>query len=233
MSVTAGIRKTGPWQVCLSGLIDTQAINSAFYLDRQGNVSVFHQQLGLIITGANSKNQPELATFSEKLMGEVVHIPLSSRLQMSDTQDRLSLAFNTFFSDLYIPSPRERELALRFVIAGRGRPPEDPRLTLQLCLKAGEPLETGAGRKLTVGTEKIELGPAELGGWIRHHGCTLKVDPSARLVWPVFPHNPYGGARETRLDHAVGALSVPLALKAGRKYVRPHEQEINFTLSAQ
>ena len=92
MSVPAGIRKAGPWQLCLSGLMSTQAINSQFYLDRQGHISVFHQRLGLIITGANSKRQPELATFSEKLPGQTVHMPISTRLQMSDAQDRLSLA---------------------------------------------------------------------------------------------------------------------------------------------
>ena len=64
MSITAGIRKTGPLTTCLSGLIATQAVNSRFYLDRQGNVSVLHEKTGLIITGANSKRQPELATFS-------------------------------------------------------------------------------------------------------------------------------------------------------------------------
>ena len=232
MQVPAGIRKTGPWQVCLSGLIDTQAINSRYYLDRQGHISVFHQQAGLIITGANSKRQPELATFSEKLLGEVVHMPLSSRLQMGGREDRLSLAYNTYFSDLYVPAPSPSGLSLRFVITGRGRPPEDPRLTLQLCLKAGETLETGAGRKFLVGAERIQLEPADLGGWIRHHGWTLKPDPAARLLWPVYPHNPYADAPETSLERAVAALWVPLNLqpRAG-KYVRPRDQEISFALS--
>jgi hypothetical protein len=232
MQVPAGIRKRGPWQVCLSGLIDTQAINSQFYLDRQGHVSVFHQKAGLIVTGANSKRQPELATFSEKLLGQVVHMPLSSRLQMSEPEDRLSLAFNTFFSDLYVRAVSDAELSLRFVISGRGRPAEDPRLTLQLCLNAGEALETGAGRKVMLGAERIELEPADLGGWIRHHGWTMKLDPGARLVWPLYPHNPYANAPETSLRRAVAALSAPLRLKAqpGR-YVRPREQELSFTVT--
>lgn len=232
MEVPAGVRKTGPWQVCLSGLMSTQAINSRYYLDRQGHVSVFHQQLGEIITGANSKRQPELATFSEKLMGQTVHMPISTRLQMGDAQDRLSLAFNTFFSDLYVPSPSEKELTLRFVITGRGQPAAEPTLTLQLCLKSGEILETGAGQKVTLGRDRIELGPADLAGSVRHHGWILKLDPGARLVWPVFPHNPYADGPETNLEYAVGALSVPLRLKAqAGKYVRPNEQEIVFTLS--
>jgi hypothetical protein len=36
------------------------------------------------------------------------------------------------------------------------------------------------------------------------------VDPSARLVWPVYPFNPYKNAPETELRHAVGVLSTPV-----------------------
>jgi hypothetical protein len=59
----------------------------------------------------------------------------------------------------------------------------------------------------------------------------LKTDSQARLIWPVYPFNPYANGPETSLDHAVGALSVPLQLKPG-KYVRPGEQRISFSLSA-
>lgn len=229
MSIPAGIRKAGPWQVALSGLMSTQAINNQFFLDRQGHLSIFHQRLGLIITGANSKRHPELATFSEKLLGQVVHMPISTRLQMSDEQDRLSLAYHTFFSDLYVPTPAESRFSWRFVITGRGKPAEEARLTLQLCLKAGSVLETGAGRKIVLGAEGIELGPGELGSWIRHHGWKLKIDATARLVWPVYPHNPYTNSPETDIKYAVGALTVPLRLKPGR-YIRTNEQEIAFVL---
>lgn len=232
MQVPAGIRKTGPWVVCLSGIVATPAVNNQYYLDRQSSLSVFHARLGLIISGANSKQQPEFATFSEKLSGEVYHTPLSSRLQMSDKEDRLSLAFNTFFSDLYVPAPTEDELTVRFVITGKGTPAEEPRLTLQLCLKPGETLETGAGRKLEVGAAHVELGPDELGGSIRHHGWTLKFDPTARLVWPVHPYNPYQAAPETGLEHAVAALSVPLRQKSKSGFIRPDEQEMVFSLAA-
>jgi hypothetical protein len=234
MSIPAGIRKTGSWQVCLSGIMNTQAINSQFYLDRQSHLSVFHQQLGQIITGANSKRQPDLATFSERLLGQTVHMPISTRLQMSDERDRLSLAYNTFFSDLYIPAPTEKELSLRFVITGRGQPAADPQLTLQLCLKPGETIETGAGRKLVLNAERLILQPADLGGWIRHRGWKLKLDSTAQLVWPVYPHNPYTNAPETDLNYAVGALRVPLRLKSqpGR-YIRTNEQEIVFVLEVE
>jgi len=227
----AGIRKSGPWQVALSGIMSTQAINSRFYLDRQGHISVFHDKLGLIITGANSKRQPELATFSEKLMDQTVHMPITTRLQMGGPADRLSLAFHTFFSDLYIPAAKPDELTMRFVISGRGRPAEDPTLTLQLCLKPGE-LKTGAGAVVSVSKERLELRGEQLAGSVSHRGWTLHVDPSAKLVWPVYPHNPYSDQPETSIERAVAAVSVPLKLKSqpGR-YVRANEQEIIFRLS--
>jgi hypothetical protein len=231
MTVPAGIRKTGPWVVCLSGIISTQAVNNQFYLDRQGNLSVYHKELGLIISGANSKRQPELATFSERLLGQVFYMPVSSRLQMGDAADRLSLAYNSFFCDLYVPVPSETEQSIRFAITGKGDPPEDARLTLQLCLRPGEALETEAGSRINLSADRVELDCGDIGGWIRHHGWMLKTDSQARLIWPVYPFNPYANGPETSLDHAVGALSVPLQLKPG-KYVRPGEQRISFSLSA-
>jgi len=232
MSIPAGIRKTGPWVVCLSGIISTQAVNSQFYLDRQGSLSVFHEKLGQIISGANSKRQPGLATFSERLLDQVFHMPVSSRLQMGAATDRLSLAYNSFFADLYVPAPGANELSLRFAITGRGTPSEEPTLTLQLCLEPGELLETAAGRKVELSAERLDMDAGAIGGWIRHRGWTLTVDPAARLSWPVYPHNPYTNGPERNVERAVGALSVPLRLRRG-KYIRPAEQEILFSVRAQ
>jgi hypothetical protein len=235
LSVPAGIRRTGPWVACLSGLISTQAITNQFYHDRQGHLSVFHQKLGLIVTGANSKRQPELATLSEKLFGQIVHMPLSSRLQMSEGSDRLSLGYNTFFSDLYVPEPSANRLSFRFVITGRGDPAEDPRLNLQLCLKTGQTLETATGKKFILGPEPIELLPNDIGGWIRHQGWKLMMDSQAQLTWPIYPHNPYANAPEKVPDHAVGRLTVPLSLKPQQEdwTVLPGERAISFTIEVE
>jgi hypothetical protein len=232
MNVTAGIRKTGPWSVATSGIIETQAVQNQFYLDRQGNLSIFHEKLGLIVSGANSKNQPELATITEKLLGQVFYLPLSSRLQMDAQQDRLSLGYNSFWADVLAPRPQPEKCDFRVAITGVGAPADEPRLTLQLVLKPGETLETGAGRKLTVGSERIELSPEDLGGWIRHHGWTMTFDSTARLVWPVYPWNPYGDAPEKNLGAAVAALTMPLRMKSQPGHsVRPKEQEFAFSIS--
>src|SRR5262249_6169240 len=121
MTVPAGVRKTGPWGVCLSGLISTPAGTRQVYLYRPGHVSIFHEKLGLIRTAANSKRQPELATFMEKIKGQEYHMPTSSRLRMGDERDRLGLAYNTFFTELDVPTPAEKRVALRFNVVERGR----------------------------------------------------------------------------------------------------------------
>jgi hypothetical protein len=230
--VQAGIRKTGPWMVCLSGLIDTP-IDSQFTLDRQGHLSIFHQKLGLIVTGANSKYQPELATFLEKTKDRVTTIPLNSRLRTADDRDRLGLGYYTFFAEAELPTPTESRLLFRFAITETGRNRlQDVQLNLQLCLKAGEVLET-AKTKVTLDNQRVELGPEQLGGRVRHRGWTLHVDPTARLVWPVLPFNPYRNAPETDLRHAVGVLTVPVRVQPPPAPAFPwRTQSISFALEA-
>jgi hypothetical protein len=221
MKVPAGIRKTGPWTVCLSGLIDAP-IDSQFTLDRQGHLSIYHEKLGLIVTGANSKRQPELATFLDRNKDRLTTIPLSSRLRMSDERDRLGLGYPTFFAEAEVPTPAEDRLSFRFAITETApNRLQDAQLNLQLCLKAGETLET-AKSKVVLDKQRVELGPDQIGGWIRHRGWTLRVDPTARLVWPVLPFNPYRNAPETDLRYAVGVLSVPV------KVQRPAEGAFNW-----
>ncbi|HET7215674.1 MAG TPA: hypothetical protein VFL79_18940, partial [Terriglobia bacterium] len=232
LRIPAGIHKTGPWEVAFSGIIEPPAVRNQFYLDRQSSISVFNQKMGLIVSGANSKRQPELATLFEKFGGSTNALPLSSRLQMGSDVDRLSLAFNTFFVDLYVPTPTGNSVTLRYEITGKGSPPDEAALNLQLVLKPGQTLETGAGKKIVLGKDPIELSPEDIQGSIRDGGWTLKVDPNARLEWPVYPYNPYANAPEKTLEHAVGRLTVPLELKSQHGYIRPHQQEISFTLSA-
>jgi hypothetical protein len=239
MKVPASIRKTGPWTVCLSGLID-RPIDSQFTLDRQGHISIYHQKLGLIVTGANSKHQPELATFMDKSKDRITTIPLSSRLRLATASpageargDRLGLGYHTFFAEVEVPTPTDARLPFRFAITETGpNRLQDAQLNLQLCLKAGETLET-AKTKIVLDEKRIELTGEQVGGWVRHRGWTLRVDPAARLVWPVLPFNPYRNAPETELRHAVGVLSVPVKVQLpAESALKWRRGEIAFTLEA-
>jgi hypothetical protein len=211
LRVPAGIRRDKPWTTCLSGIVAPYT-SSQWFLDRQGHLSVFHDRLGLILTGANSKHQPELATFSERDSGRVVHVPISSELIMTDEGDRLGLALENYFAAIETKPPSRNRLEVRFSITPKDRM-ADAKLHLQLVLKPGERIETAAGQGTVVGKEPIRWKSDALGAWIRHSGWTLNLVPGAELTWPIFPYNPYRAAPETDLDHAVATLTYPLTGK--------------------
>lgn len=223
MIIPAGVRKTGPWMVCLSGLIAPKDLLNNFFLDRQGNMSIFNAKTGLIITGANSKNQPELATFTERMGGQVVHMPLTSVLSMGQDTDRLALSYHTFFAEIEVVEPYAGRLELiirttyKWGDASSG-------LNLQLVMKQGQPLVYGAGKQIIPGQDPIQLSGAEIGSLIRHNGWTLGIPPGATLTWPVYPFNPYANGPETKLDNAVALLSIPLSAK---------NEEFRFILEAE
>ena len=220
MKVPGGIRKTGPWVVSLSGIIAPPVSLNNFFLDRQGNLSVFNKKTGLIISGANSKRQPELATFTEVIGKDSIHMPVSSQLDMGEKYDRLAIAYNTFFAVLEVPKPSEKQLKFHFTTTYKWGDAVSG-MTLQLVLKAGQTLETGTGQKIILGKEKIELGDKELGGLIRHNGWTLHLPPGMHLTWPVYPFNPYKDKPETGMALAIGTLSIPL---------KEEDQEFRFIL---
>ncbi|MEX0717157.1 MAG: hypothetical protein WD066_11235 [Planctomycetaceae bacterium] len=228
MSVPAGMRKSGPWTYCLSGLISTLSMNR-YYMARQGHVGIYHEKTGQIVTGANSKRQPELATFMVAAEGETRSTPLDSKLEMSDgtDPDALTLAYDTFYAVLRVPRPEGGKLRLRADLAHTAAR-QSARMTLQLILHPGEELETAAGGKYVLGEEKLELGPEQLGGWIKHHGWKIELPDTARLDWPVYPYNPYADARETSLSRAVGALWAPVQLRSGGGGPRNVGQRIEF-----
>lgn len=233
LQVSAGMRRNAPWTVCLSGLFDSPT-TSQFTLDRQGTLSIYHDRLGMIVTGANSKHQPELATFQEDADGRVTTVPFSSRLRMNDQHDQLGLAHRRFFAVLTVDPPRPRQLRYDFEIVeqGRGRM-RDVRLNLQLVLEPGEALET-AREKIELSGEPVELSPEQIGGVIRHRGWTLEVDSTASLKWPVFGFNPYRNAAETELRHAVGVLTVPVRVQPPADGpLNWRRQQIRFTLTVQ
>ena len=86
-----------------------------------------------------------------------------------------------------------------------------------------------------LGAERIELSAEAVGGSIRSHGWTLKTDPAARLVWPIYPYNPYANGPEKNLEYAVGLLSIPVRARKmeEEEYIRPAEQEIPVSLEVE
>jgi hypothetical protein len=228
-SAEGGARKRGPWVSALAGIIDTPLPRSQWFLDRQANLSLFHTKTGLIVTGANSKHQPELATFSEKIEGEWFMKPKGSRLTQSEKEDVLAVAHNSFSAEIVMPASSVGRCDINVHISGRGPVPEEAWLALQLCLKPGEELTTGSGRKALLSSERIQLSQDDLHGSVQHNGWELVFDGEATLQWPYFPYNPYLNGKETKLEHAIGLLRISLRLKRDpERWLQPNERMIRL-----
>lgn len=227
-----GVRKRGPWMVGLSGIVDTPLPKNQWFLDRQANLSLFHKRAGLIIAGANSRHQPELATFSEKNHGIWESTPIDGRLDQRSSGDLLAVAHNSFSAEIAVPPTTPQTAEIVFRITGRGPAPEEAYLGLQLCLHPGEKLETAAGRSATVSNDKVEWSASDIGGELRHGSWALKLDADATLQWPVFPYNPYRNGLETKLEHAVALLRVPLNLKTNpNQWLQINERTIHMRVT--
>lgn len=209
MKIPAGIRKTGPWVITYSGIIVPPVSLNNFFLDRQGNLSIYHEKTGLIVSGANSKHQPELATFTEVIGTDSIHMPVSSYFRMNTGFDRLALAYNVFFATIDLPKPNPRQLKLNITTTYKWGTASSE-LNFQLVLKPGQTLETASGKKIVLGTEKINWNGSDPGRWIKHNGWTMHLPPHTNITWPVYPFNPYTNSAETDLSHAVGRLYIPL-----------------------
>ena len=213
-------------------MMSTQAPNNQFYLDRQGSISIFHQKLGLIITGANSKRQPALATFSENLAGQA--ISHADQYAASDERARRtgSRSPTTHFSATSMCRRRRIprcpcDLSSRSA-AGRGR---IRTLTLQLKLKAGRDCSKPArvARLLRDRNESSSDRTHWAVGSVTTDGRCGSIQ-GAPGVAGVPVQSVRERARE-RARQAVGALSYSVKLKPQPgKYIRANEQEITFVL---
>ena len=229
-----GVRKQGPWVTALAGIVDTPLPRSQWFLDRQADLSLFHTKTGLIISGAHSKHQPELATFSEKLNGEWFMKPKGGRLIQSRQQDVLAVAHNTFSAEIVVPTPSKGQVNIVIHLDGRGPAPEEAWLAFQLMLKPGIELKTGSGRRLIPTDDRIELKAEDLAGSISHNGWKVAFDSDVTLQWPVYPYNPYRNGNETKLEYAIGLLRIPLHLKADpQKWLQLNERTIHLTVRVQ
>lgn len=200
----AATLQRGPWFVCLSAYT-TPISKSRWIQDRQNFVSVYHDQVGLILGGGNTKLQPAWSTFtvgdttllahtpgdtSPDFMpkGELYHVPSAAKL-IPEPDLGLDLTYGPETCRVRVDPKDDTTLDLLLETTGQSDLPVAAHLTLLPHL--GQPLETAAGQKLTLGDEPISLSAEQVNGQVTHAGCRLALPPTATLHWPALPHNPY------------------------------------------
>jgi hypothetical protein len=193
----------------MSALVSPSRPLSQFYLDRIAPVSLWHERTRHIIGGGNSKDQPELATFSVKRAdGSHDCLPLDGLIRGSWDADTLCVALEGFSLRLTFDL-RDVNTAVIRAQAERtyDRPGDTAQLNLPLVLHPGAVLTVDDTRH-TLGEDQIALDRPKS---IAAAGWRMELPPAARFLWPYYTYNPYGEVRVPKdIRNALAVLSVPL-----------------------
>ncbi|HIQ22449.1 MAG TPA: hypothetical protein EYH34_14595 [Planctomycetes bacterium] len=227
-----------PWFICLSAY--TAPISTSRWIqDRQNLVSIYHDKVGLIVGGGNTKCQPLWSNFTVgdpsllshapgdtspdfRPRGELYHVPRQATLVL-DPEPGLDLVYGEQACQIRLRVVDERKLEYTLRASVGASLPVAAHLTL--IPRMNQPLETAAGRSVLIRGEPVVLPADQLGPWIAHGGFRLHLPatfvqtgyrldlpPGAALRWPVLPHNPY--RKDGRAEPAEGRIALRLPFDA-------------------
>jgi hypothetical protein len=219
----AAIVHRGPWFLCLSAYT-APVVASRWSQDRQNFVSIWHEKTGLILGGGNTKLQPGWSTFTvgdEKALshrpgdtnpkflpqGTLFHVPSAATLSIKPDAS-LALTYGGETCRVTVTPKDDRSLVYEVQSTHRSGLPVAAHVTI--LPRLGKPLLTAAGRTAKLGPQRIDLGPAELGGLVRHAGFAIRVPKGASLRWPALPHNPYRADGHAEPQEGRIEIRVPL-----------------------
>lgn len=172
------VQREGPWFACLSAFV-CPPVASRWGQDRQNFLSLWHEQLGLMVGGGNSKDQPEWSTFA----AEGRFMP--ERGELLPEGDGIALTYGTVRCLLRLELSAHEAVLTASTEGG----PALQQLVLQL--KPGDTVRSAGGQEVTLGETAVRWGPGQLGEWLETARWRVTVPPGTELRWPVTAFNPY------------------------------------------
>jgi hypothetical protein len=200
------VRRKEPWFYCLSAFTAPPSKNR-WSLDRQNFVSVWNEQVGLIISGGNSKAQPEWSNFVFSRGGRLVYIPSNGVVREKNPRDAVTLNYEDKKASIEISEKSKKELQIKALLDDPGTSATGQ---LVLYLKSGNTLRTAIGKIYPLSEKPIEVAAEASGGWIEYEGWRLTLPPRSKVIFPSYPFSPETRQPHAPLSEARGLLSYPL-----------------------
>ncbi len=207
--------REGRWQYNFSANPVVVHPGSPFRLDCEALYSVWHESVGLIVSGSQDKNRPQHATFyclggqrgllHGGRIGDLCEPKYVEGLYSSNLRGRVEMSL-----------ARADTLALAASLPG-GRKPGQFFFNMPLRVGAGETV-TVDGKPHVLTRRKLAVavrGGAEValfGGKVRIHSAA-----GGRLHFPCMPFNSYSTSHRSKLDQAFARLAVPVGTGADAK----------------
>ncbi len=223
----AATLRRGPWFVCLSAYT-ASVPKSRWIQDRQNMVSIYHEKVGLVLGGGNTKLQPAWSNFTvgdTALLkhepgdtrpdfipkGKLYHVPSEAALVHQDGPG-LDLVYGPEKCSIRVEFVDDRTLRYTVGTTTESDLPVAAHLTLYPHID--QPLKMGNGEKVTIATAPVELSPDQVAGRIEYSGYKLLLPATASVHWPALPHNPY--RKDGRATAGEGRIEVRIPLDSER-----------------
>ncbi len=218
------MQRDAPWQFCLSAYY-CPVPKSRWIQDRQNFLDIYHDELGLIIGGGNTKLQPYWSTFTvgnprllEHRPGDtnpdfkppvdLLWVPERATLLTAKHAPGLQLRYGKETCTVTVRVIRDRRLQLTY----RTSPPKGEPVEAHLpFLKRQGGLRLANGRRIYLNHAPIEIPAEETGGSMEWHGMGVTIPAGSRLLWPALQHNPYKKDGSSPLDNARLVLVMPFS----------------------
>jgi hypothetical protein len=204
------VRRKAPWFYCLSAFTAVP-VTSRWAFDRQNFISVWHDQLGLVITGGSSKRQPDWSNFVFSRGGRPIYIPSVGEVKVQEPQDMVILTYDDKRATLAVEAESKRELRIKVQTEK-----SDQGVTghLILNLRPGNALKSASGTVFSLTAKPIEITAEAAGGWIESNGWRLTLPPASKLIFPSLPYFPDDRQLRTPLSEARANLTYTLSSAA-------------------
>ncbi len=216
----AVIERHKPWQWCLSGYA-CDPTNNRWIQDRQNLVDVYHDDLGLVVGGGNTKIQPYWSTFTVGDPSLLQHVPGdespnftpdvdlkwtpdSGRLDLSGEMPRLVLGYGDIECWVRADARPDGSLALTYhAPSGRGVEARVPLLNHSVKIR------NPRGSALYLGEDDLRLAKGSIGEHFTYGGLKVTLPDGARLLWPAWQHNPYTKDGHSSIHAAKLVVALP------------------------
>ncbi len=212
-----------PWFFCLSAFV-VDFPQNRWGQDRQNFVSVFHDKVGLVVGGGNTKLQPLWSSFTvgdKRLLAHtpgdedpdfdvpegLIHVPGELSYVSGEDRGRLSMGYGEETCGIEVAVETETKLTLVYEATANSGMPVAGHVTLMPHLDL--PVGLASGASVMLADERLEWSEE---AWIDHAGWRLHMSPGSQVVWPVLPHNPYRKAGDSTIEE--GRLVVVLPFSA-------------------
>lgn len=211
------VRYKHPWFYCLSGFTAVP-VKSRWALDRQNFISVWHDQLGLLISGGNSKRQSDWSNFVFSRGGRPAFVPTAAEVKEKGSKDMVTLTYDDKRATLQVEAASKQELR---IMAQVERADQEVIGHLILNLKPGSALKSASGTAFSLTDRPIEISAEGAGGWIESGGWRLTLPPASKVTYPFLPYYPDDRQLRTPLSESHAILTYTLS---------PASPSVTFTI---